>query len=81
MATVGLMLFFMFIFAVAGTTLYSAVYHQKCYSDITGLPEEYDQVGKGGQVGGWGRVGRGAERTNQSWHYMLLDAHGLDHST
>ncbi|KXZ54857.1 hypothetical protein GPECTOR_4g929 [Gonium pectorale] len=39
-SAVGLMLLFMFVFAVAGTNLYANVYHQKCYSALTGLPEE-----------------------------------------
>ncbi|KXZ54859.1 hypothetical protein GPECTOR_4g931 [Gonium pectorale] len=42
-SAVGLMLLFVFVFAVAGTNLYANVYHQKCYSALTGLPEESRQ--------------------------------------
>ncbi len=37
------MLLFMFVFAVAGTNLYAGIYHRKCYSDVTGEPEESEQ--------------------------------------
>lgn len=38
-SVVGLLLFFIFVYAVAGTMLFMNVFHQKCF-DADGKPEE-----------------------------------------
>ncbi|GIL55077.1 hypothetical protein Vafri_10594, partial [Volvox africanus] len=52
-SAVGLMLLFMLIFAVAGTILFAGVYHRKCYSNISGLPEESEEDPDMLGCGGW----------------------------
>lgn len=52
-SVVGMLFFFLFLFAIAGLQLYADVYHKACFEDETGELEEAlgnspDEMGCGG---------------------------------